>query len=146
MGVAKDDRITFEELRYLSIFEDLTGAMAYRCITDDNNNRLIFLVKPSDMGKAIGRRGRNIRLLEKLFGKNVEILPYADDLETMVRNLFPGIRLLNINVVKRGDSKIIYVKVHEEDLGRAIGKGGRNSQRARLVLKKLFDIDSVVLR
>ena len=146
MSATKDDRITVEELRYLSVFGDLTGAMAYRCIVDNGSNRLIFLVKPSDMGKAIGRRGRNIRLLEKLLGKNVEILQYADDLESMVRNLFPGVRLINVNVTKRGDSKIVYVRVHEDDLGKAIGKGGRNSQRARLVLKKLFDIDSVVLR
>ncbi len=146
LSTTKDDRITVEELRYLSVFGDLTGAMAYRCVVDNDNNRLIFLVKPSDMGKAIGRRGRNIRLLEKLFGKNVEILPYADDLESMVRNLFSGVRLVNINVVRRGDSKVIYIRVHEDDLGKAIGKGGRNSQRARLVLKKLFDIDSVILR
>ncbi|MCE4621392.1 MAG: NusA-like transcription termination signal-binding factor [Desulfurococcales archaeon] len=144
--MSEEDRITVEELRYLSIFSELTGAMAYRCIEDESNNRLIFLVKPEDMGRAIGRGGRNIRLLEKLFGKNVEVVQYADDLETMVKNLFPGVKLLNVNIVRRGQSKIVYVKVAESDLGKAIGRGGRNSNRARLVLRKLFNVDNVIIR
>jgi len=144
--MSEDDRITVEELRYLSIFSELTGAMAFRCVEDEDNNRLIFLVKPEDMGKAIGRGGRNIRLLERLFSKNVEVVQYSNDLETMVRNLFPGVRLVNVNIVRRGQTRVVYIKVDEKDLGKAIGRGGRNSNRARLILRNLFNVENVVRR
>jgi len=144
--LADDDKITVDELRYLSIFQEFTGAMAYRCIIDKEASRLIFLVDSSDLGKAIGRNGRNVRLLSRLFNKSVEIVEYSSDLEGMVRNLFPGVKVLGINVTSRGEEKYITVKVAEEDKGKAIGKDGRNVKRARLVLSKLYGISKVSIR
>ncbi|MCE4620662.1 MAG: NusA-like transcription termination signal-binding factor [Desulfurococcales archaeon] len=141
-----EERITPEELRYLSILEELTGALGIRCIMDEENNKLIFLVKDTDVGKAIGKGGKNVKLLRALLKKNIEIVAYADDIEGMVRNLFPSVKILGVDIVKRGDSKTVVVKVAEEDKGRAIGREGRNIKRARLVLQKLFGVNSVVIK
>lgn len=141
-----EDKITLEELRYLSIFQDLTDALAYRCIIDEESNRLIFLVKPEDVGKAIGRRGSKIRILSEIFKKKVEVVPYSEDLETMIKNLFPGVRIENIQINERGGQKVVVLRIQEEDKGRAIGREGRNIKRARLVLKRLFDVSNVVIR
>ncbi len=141
-----EERITPEELRYLSILEELTGALGIRCIMDEENNKLIFLVKDTDVGKAIGKGGKNVKLLRALLKKNIEIVAYADDIEGMVRNLFPSVKILGVDIVKRGDSKTVIVKVAEEDKGRAIGREGRNIKRARLVLQKLFGVNSVVIK
>ncbi|MEB3846895.1 MAG: NusA-like transcription termination signal-binding factor [Desulfurococcales archaeon] len=141
-----EERITPEELRYLSILEELTGALGIRCIMDEENNKLIFLVKDTDVGKAIGRGGKNVKLLRALLKKNIEIVAYAEDIEGMVRNLFPSVKILGVDIVKRGDSKTVIVKVAEEDKGRAIGREGRNIKRARLVLQKLFGVNSVVIK
>lgn len=141
-----EERITPEELRYLSILEELTGALGIRCIMDDDNNKLIFLVKDTDVGKAIGRGGKNVKLLRSLLKKNIEIVPYAEDLESMVRNLFPSVKILGITVNERNGEKQVVVRVAEEDKGRAIGKEGRNIKRARLVLQKLYGVSSVVIR
>ena len=141
-----EDKITLEELRYLSIFQDLTDALPYRCIIDNEGNRLIFLVKPEDVGKAIGRRGSKIRILSEIFKKNVEVVPFSDDLETMIKNLFPGVKIENITINERGDEKVVVLRVAEEDKGRAIGREGRNIKRARLVLKKLFNVSNVIIK
>ncbi len=141
-----EDKITLEELRYLSIFQDLTDALPYRCIIDDEGNRLIFLVKPEDVGKAIGRRGSKIRILSEIFKRNIEVVAYSDDLETMIKNLFPGVNILDINIVDRGGEKTVVLRVDEKDKGRAIGREGRNIKRARLVLKKLFNVQNVVIK
>ena len=141
-----EDKITLEELRYLSIFQDLTDALPYRCIIDNEGNRLIFLVKPEDVGKAIGRRGSKIRILSEIFKKNVEVVPFSDALETMIKNLFPGVKIENITINERGDEKVVVLRVAEEDKGRAIGREGRNIKRARLVLKKLFNVSNVIIK
>ena len=141
-----EDKITLEELRYLSIFQDLTDALPYRCIIDDESNRLIFLVKPEDVGKAIGRRGSKIRILNEIFKRNIEVVAYSDDLETMVKNLFPGVNILDINIVDRGGERTVILRVDEKDKGRAIGREGRNIKRARLVLKKLFNVQNVIIK
>ena len=70
--MAGDDRITLEELRYISVFQELTGVTVYRCVADSEFNRLIFLVGKGEAGRAIGRNGRNVKrarlVLGKLFG------------------------------------------------------------------------------
>ena len=146
MSESGEDVITMEELKYLSIFQEFTDAMAYRCIIDEDGNRLIFLVDSADVGKAIGRNGKKVRMLSEIFKKNVEVVAYSEDLEQMIRNLFPGVKILSIDVQNRGDEKSVVVKVAEEDKARAIGREGKNVKRARLVLKKLFNVTRLQIR
>jgi len=54
-------------------------------------------------------------------------------------------RVKSIRVVQGNDRKTIYITVEPEDKGLAIGKAGRNVSRARLILKRYADIDSVVI-
>ena len=54
-------KLTAEEMRYIALFQDLTRATVRDCIIDNDENRIIFLVKPGDMGLAIGRNGINIK-------------------------------------------------------------------------------------
>ncbi len=142
----KSDRIDLEELRYISLLQDLTGAMVYRALQDDEGNRIIFLVDKNDVGKAIGKDGRNVKTLSKLLSKSVEVVEYSDTLEGMVRSLMNGVTVLRVDVVEKDGVKAVYVKVKDDEKGKAIGKDGRNVKRARIVLGKLFNVDKVVIR
>jgi len=146
MGENKSDRISLEELRYISLLQDLTGAMVYRALEDDNDNRIIYLVDKNDVGKAIGKDGRNVKMLSKMLNKNVEIVEYANEIDNMVRNLLTGVTVLKVEVTERDGLKTVYVKVKDDEKGKAIGKDGRNVRRARLVLNRLFNVDRVVIR
>jgi len=141
-----DIRLTAEEMRYMALLQDLTGAIARDCIVDGENNRVIFLVRPGDAGKAIGRRGANINRLRRLLGKEIEVVEFADDLESLVKNLFAPARILSVRVAQRNGRKILYVTVDPNDKGRAIGKGGRKVSVARIVLKRYYDIDEIKIR
>jgi N utilization substance protein A len=146
VGENKSDRIGLEELRYISLLQDLTGAMVYRALEDDNDNRIIYLVDKNDVGKAIGKDGRNVKMLSKMLNKNVEIVEYANEIDNMVRNLLTGVTVLKVEVTERDGLKTVYVKVKDDEKGKAIGKDGRNVRRARLVLNRLFNVDKVVIR
>ncbi|MFN4045768.1 MAG: NusA-like transcription termination signal-binding factor [Acidilobaceae archaeon] len=141
-----EDRITVEELRYISVFNEITGATAFRCIVDSETGKFLFLVKKGDLGKAIGKNGRNIKILGDLLKKPLEVFEYSEDIAGMVRNLLPGVDVLKVDVSERGEEKIVVVKVREEDKGKAIGKDGRNVKRARLVLNRMFGVTKVVIK
>ena len=49
MGV----RLSAESIRYLTLFESITGASIKDCIVQDD--KIIFVVKKGDMGIAIGK-------------------------------------------------------------------------------------------
>ncbi|MGC9072280.1 MAG: NusA-like transcription termination signal-binding factor, partial [Acidilobus sp.] len=95
---------------------------------------------------AIGKDGRNVKTLSKLLNRNVEIVEYAETLDGMVKSLMNGVTILKVDVVERDGVKAVYIKVKEDEKGKAIGKDGRNVKRARLVLGKLFNVNKVVIR
>ncbi len=139
-------RLTAEEMRYIALLQDLTGAVARDCIVDNDNNKIIFVVRPGDAGRAIGRRGSNVARLRRVLGKDIEVIEYANDLESMVKNIFTPARILGIRLVERNGRKILYVTVDPNDKGKAIGRGGRKVATARILLKRYFDIDDIKIR
>ncbi|MDP8002972.1 MAG: NusA-like transcription termination signal-binding factor [Caldisphaera sp.] len=146
MENSSGDRIDLEELRYLSLFQDLTNAMAYRCITDNEANRVFYLVNKNDVGKAIGKDGKNVKSLSKILNKSVEIVEYSDNVEEMAKNLFPGISVIKVDLIDKDNTKTVYVKVKDDEKGKAIGKDGKNVKRAKIILNKLFGVEKVVVK
>jgi len=72
-------KITSKEMRYISLFESITGANVKDCIVNEEQSRVIFVVKEGEIGMAIGRGGRNIHTLERMTGKKHEIIVCASD-------------------------------------------------------------------
>jgi len=137
-------KLTPDEMRYIALFQDVTGAVVKDCIVDNDENRIIFLVRPGDMGLAIGKNGINIKRIRKIIGKNIEVVEFSNKLEELAKNALAPARVRSVKVVSRHDGrKVVYVNVDPRDKGIAIGKAGRNVARARLILKRYFDIDSV---
>ena len=137
--------LTPEEFRYMQVFHQLTGVMPIDCIVDNEHDRIIFLVKAEEVGKAIGRRGSKVRYLREALKKNIEIVGYSDKLEEMVANALAPAKVQNVRLVKTPRGKVVYAKVDPRFKGVAIGKEGKNVSKARLILKRHFDVDSLVV-
>ncbi|BBG24511.1 hypothetical protein IC006_1833 [Sulfuracidifex tepidarius] len=145
MNELPEIRLTPEEMRYISLFQDITKAAVKDCIIDQENNRIIFLVDSKDMGMAIGKSGINVKKLKKSLGKDVEIVAFSDNLDDMVKFLMSPARVRSIRLVNSDSKKSVYVTVDPQDKGIAIGKSGKNVVRAKLILKRYMDIDNVVI-
>lgn len=139
-------KLASDEIRYIALFETLTGAQIRDCIIDDDNNRIIFIVNPGYAGIAIGKNGVNIKRIRKIIGKNIEIVEYADSIERFVKNaLYPArVKLVKISTLPDG-RKVASVAVDPIDKGFAIGKDGKNIQKVKLILKRYFDISNVMV-
>jgi len=137
-------RFTNREIRFIALFESITGATVRDCIIDDENNRIIYVVKEGEMGIAIGKRGKNVGLLEKMTGKRHEIIEFSDDPARFIKNALRPARLREIRITQRTDGrKIAVVSVDPKDKGIAIGKNGKNAERIRFLAKRYFDISNV---
>jgi len=142
--MSKGIRFTNREMRYIALFESITGATVRDCIIDDENNRIIYVVKEGEMGIAIGKRGKNVSLLEKMTGKRHEIIEFSDDPARFIKNALRPARLREIRITQRTDGrKIAVVSVDPKDKGIAIGKNGKNAERIRFLAKRYFDISNV---
>lgn len=136
-----------EELRYMQIFESLTGARTRDCVMDDDRGRILFLVEKGDMGLAIGKNGTNIKRIAKLLGKTIEVVEAAEDPEGLIRNSLLPARVQAVKLSKTVDGRVVaYVTVNPKDKGVAIGRDGSKIMRARILVRRHFNIDDVIIR
>lgn len=138
-------KFTMEEMRYMSLFQDITGVTPKDCVIIDELGIVIFIVDSDKVGQAIGKKGINTKYLSKLINKEIEIVGWADNLESFVKSIFMPTRVYRVHLVEGNGRKTVYVYVDPKDKGIAIGKNGRNVAKARALLKRYYLIDNTII-
>ncbi|ADC47659.1 transcription elongation factor NusA-like protein [Methanobrevibacter ruminantium M1] len=134
-------------MRFIALFESMTGAMVKDCIIDDENSKVTFVVKNGDMGLAIAKGGTTVTKVKKAVGRGVEIIEYNEDPEQFIKNILSPAELKSIKIVtKNNDEKIAFVNTDSSNKRIAIGKGGINIERAKLLAKRQHNISNIVLK
>jgi len=137
-------KFTSKEMRYISLFESITGANVKDCIVNEEQSRVIFVVKEGEIGMAIGRGGRNIHTLERMTGKKHEIIEYSERPAQFIKNALKPAMVKEVRITERPNGKTMaVVTVNPKDKGVAIGKNGRNAERLRFLAKRYFEIENV---
>ena len=127
----------FKERRYIDELQVLTKSTAIDCIIDDSFDRIIYIIKKGDMGFAIGRDGENIKKLNRVLGRKVEMVEESGDLGEFIRNIFRPAVITGFCFDDDSEKIMIFVE-SKTDLGKAIGKGGCNIEKARLLVLRYF--------
>ncbi|HSQ53397.1 MAG TPA: NusA-like transcription termination signal-binding factor [Acidobacteriota bacterium] len=142
--MASGIKFTSVEMRFIALFQSITGATVKDCIVDTDLNRIIFVVKEGSIGMAIGKKGKNIHLLEKMTGKKHEVIEHSDNPAQFIKNALKPAKVDEVRITERMDGKTIAViSVNPKDKGVAIGKNGRNAERIRFLAKRYFQIQNV---
>ncbi len=136
-------KLTGEEMRFIALFENITGATANDCVIDNQYDRIIFVTKTGDMGLAIGKAGKNINMLRKMTGKPIEVVEFSDNIEGLVRNCLSPAKIREVRITERPDRKIVVVEVDPKDKALAIGKNGRTIDKTRMLAKRYYQVDHV---
>lgn len=66
--------IDMQYMRYLNLFEKVTGVRTKNCFP--YNNMLVYCVPSAFVSKAIGEGGNNIRKLSEILGKKIKVIPF----------------------------------------------------------------------
>ena len=118
-------KLSTDQMRLISLFQNVTKATARDCLDDEKQDRIIFVVNEGKMGLAIGKGGSNIKSLQNIlnpkFVKEVKIDTKAD-----------------------GSSYAIVIVDHGKK-GLVVGREGRNAEKARLFAKLYFNISNVLI-
>ena len=139
-------KLSMEDMALIAKFEQITGVAAVDIIRDDEGDRIIVVVRPKNLGKAIGKRGVKIKAASEAFGRSVDVVEMADTAEEFVKSALAPARVEAVKIIEHKDgTKIASVTVKSDDRGIAIGKEGRNVARARILVKRHFDLNNVVI-
>ena len=132
--------IGFKERRYIEELRILTKSTALDCVIDDRFDRVIYVIRPGDMGLAIGKKGENIKRLQNVLGKRIEMVEYAENPDEFIANIFKPAEVVGIE--READNGPVNVLVKQRsNLGIAIGKAGCNIEKARILCRRFCGIE-----
>ena len=133
-------------MRLISLFQNITKATARDCLDDEEQDKIIFVVSEGKMGLAIGKGGSNIKSLQNILKRNVELIEYFDDPIKFLKNIFNPKYVNEVKLDKKPDgSSVATIIVDHGKKGLVVGREGRNAQKARLFAKRYFDISNVLI-
>lgn len=139
-------KLTTDQMRLISLFQNVTGASARDCVEDEKQNRVIFVVNEGKMGLAIGKGGSHIRNLQNIIKKNVELVEYSDDPVNFLKNMLNPKLVTDVKLNKRLDGTTqAIVLVDAKKKGIVVGREGKNAEKARLLARRYFEITSVLI-
>ncbi len=130
-----------DTLRYIQLFEEKTGARVKDCL--EAEDKLVYLVYPGEIHKAVGPGGALVDRLKGMLKKEIQVIEYSDDAEELVKNVFFAFTPKKVDFAPKGKGRHATVTVDPVWKARAIGKAGKNLKIARAILMRHSDILSV---
>ena len=146
MYMPQSIKLTTDQMRMMSLFQNVTGATARDCVEDEKQDRVIFVVNEGKMGLAIGKGGSHIKNLQNIVKRNVELVEYSDDPKKFLKNILNPKLISDVTIKERADGSLqAIVIVDPKKKGVVVGREGRNAEKARLLAKRYFEISSVLI-
>ncbi|MGD2142191.1 MAG: NusA-like transcription termination signal-binding factor, partial [Candidatus Bathyarchaeota archaeon] len=111
-------KITENEMKYMALLGNMTGATIVDCIIDEEDDTIIFAVKKGEVGLAVGKGGEKIKRFRRMTSKRVEIYEYIENPEGFIRSALKPAKVKEIRLVDRvGGNRIAIVNVVTKDKG-----------------------------
>lgn len=135
--------VTFDEqtIRYVALFQELTNAAVVDCV--ETPDRIIFVVKEGQIGRAIGKGGDHIERMRRKLNRDVHVVEFAEEPERFIANVFRNYDVKKVEIEDRHGVAHATVTVEATKKGKAIGRDGQNLRIARALIARHHPIQSV---
>ncbi len=137
----KEVTIDNKIMGYIALFEKLTRVELKQCL--ENEDMIIFVVGERRLQDVFGRNQDIISNLRDKLNKQVLVAEASRDLLTFVRNLLFRFSLKEVTVTWKGGQTDVLVAVEQMEVGKLIGKEGRNIKLFREAVGRFFPIKSM---
>ncbi len=127
-----------DAMKFMSMFESMTGAKLRDCIISEN--LITFIVEEGEIGKAIGKKGVNVRRLEASLKKKIKISEFNGNLAKFIENIvYPA----KVKTVKHEGMIVTLTAADSHSRGLLIGRGASILRSYEAIVKRFFDIEEI---
>ncbi|MFH1408376.1 MAG: NusA-like transcription termination signal-binding factor [Nanoarchaeota archaeon] len=120
-------------MKFMALFEQITRVGAKDCFVDEHATW--FIVPETDIGKAIGKGGQHVRLLERKLNRKIKIVAFSPQSTQFISNL---IYPLQAKEIREEEGHITIVGSDTASKGVLIGRNGRNLRNLTEITKRFF--------
>ena len=126
-----------DSIKLITLFESMTGAKVKDLIAGE---KLIFIIKEGEMGKAIGKNGVNIKRMEDKLKKKIRLIEFSNDVLQFIKNVIHPLEASDI----KNDGGIINIygkDVHTKSM--MVGREHQNINNLKDIVKRYFEINEI---
>ena len=128
-------------INIMSLFEQVTHAKLKDCFMDEKLNSLTFVVLPGEMGKALGKKASNVRLLESKLQKKIRVVEFNSDKLQLIQNMVMPLRVEDIS---EDDNGIITIRGPDtKTKGLLIGRNAQNLRNLEENVRRYFEVKEI---
>ena len=138
--VTIDNRI----MGYIALFEKLGKVELRECL--ENEDMVLFIVGERKLADLFKRNPDVISELKERINKHILVAESSRDLVTYVKNIFFRFKVKEVIVDWKEGQTDIQVAVDQGEIGKAIGKQGRNIKLFREAVSRSFNIKSLNIK
>ena len=125
-------------MKLITFFEAITRSRAKDCVETDE--KVLFIVEPGQLGKALGKKAVNLGRLETKLKKKVKIAEFNEDRVQFLKNLVWPVEVQEVMIE---EDVITLIGKDTKAKGLLIGKNGKNLRYYEDVLKRYFPIQEI---
>ena len=140
----KEVTIDNKIMGYIALFEKIGRVELKECL--ENEDMVLFIVGERKLAELFKRNPNIITSLKEKVNKHILVAEFSRDLLTYVRNVFFRFKVKEIYISWKEGQTDILVSVEQGEIGKAIGKEGRNIKLFREAISRSFNIKSLNIK
>ncbi|MAE13269.1 NusA-like transcription termination signal-binding factor [Candidatus Woesearchaeota archaeon] len=122
-----------DTIRFMSLFEKITRAKLKD--TFFLKEKLVFVVLPGELGRALGKNKSNLEKLERLLKKKVKIVEYSEVMPQFIINMIAPIPVQDL---VQQDNIVTITGKDTRSKGLIIGARAQNLRELEKIVQRYF--------
>ena len=130
-------KLNNEESKRILFLQQAIGASARDVI--ETEDQFVFIISNGEMGRALGKNGRNVETIERLMKREVLFIEYSEDVKRFTENIFFPTKINDTEI----KDKMVIIGIDSKNKKFIIGKGGKKIKLAKRLLDRHFGIKDI---
>ena len=127
-------------LQSMALFEKMTRSKLKDFFFDKVQNRLVFIVLPGELWRALGPKGANVKKLENKLNRKIKIVEFNPDRLQFIRNMVFPLKVIDI---KEEEGVVTLVGEDTKTKGLLIGRNAANLRNLEENVRRFFEINEI---
>jgi len=128
-----------DKIQKINFFENLTNSKVKDFLDEE---KMIIIVEQGELGKALGRKGKNIKMFENMFRKRLKIVEFSEDPLIFVKNFIYPFKSEDVKL----NNNIIEITIQDRKTkGLLIGRNGRNLNELNKLVHEYYNLNVKII-